>query len=230
MQPISHAPVSAREPHSRPAALLPLTVGTIVVAIVGLSAQPLEWIVEVGWFDRAYFGDLAARWVSVFVVSVAFYGLAVVLGAMAEPLRKNPAIEWSRGFLAFLALSSWLMSLHLLIVTEVAGEHDGAPWLSEEKQLLLLSSLTALVWPVAFRLRADPRTVRALFVVSLLTLGLSLIVLDPYVVEAWAVSLGLIRPRMHGMATARFLWGLPYLAPLGPTLWSSFLRWRGMRK
>jgi hypothetical protein len=229
MQPISRELVSAPESRRRFAALLPLGVGALVVGAIAAGVRHLEEIVEVGWFghaDQAYFAPLAARWVTVFVVSLTLYGIALGVGAIAADLRRNPAVEWVISFLGFLTLLSWLVSLHFIIVTDVARGHSGAELVPDEAHLLLVSSLVSLLWPVAFRLRADLRTIRALLMASLVSLGLALIVLDPYILEGWPVALGLRKPLLHVVTTDRFLWGLPYLAPLGPILWSSFVAWR----
>ena len=68
------------------------------------------------------------------------------------------------------------------------------------------------------------RTVGAIFVLSLITLGLGLLILEPYALVALAVALGIAKPPFDVVVTERFLGALPYLAPIGPIVWTAFQR------
>jgi hypothetical protein len=201
------------------------------------TVRQIEATIEAGWFTQEdwfgaeshpYFGTLGARWVSVLVVCLALYGITVTAGATAQALRMSAALEWARGFLVFLVLLSWLVALQTIIVVEVARGVSGAYWPNEE-QTLLVSSLIAILWPVAFGVRIDVRTVSTIFAVSVVTLGLAMVILEPDVLVGWATYLHLIRPPMDAVVTGRFLDLLPYLAPIGPVLWSAHRGWREWR-
>jgi hypothetical protein len=206
-------------------------VGALVVGVIAATVGELEEIVEVGWFDseNLHLAPLAARWVSVFLVSLGFYGLILGLGAVKERVRSHYCVEWGRNFLAFMALLSWLVGLQFIVIIVALWEIQSS-WLDVpyEAHLTFVASLVPLAWTTAFGVQADFRTLRAILAGVLLTIGLSLLALDPYLLRLWAVDLGILRPlpEVHLMITGSVVEWLPYLAPVGPILWSSLIRWR----
>ena len=94
MQPTSHVPALAGKLLGpRLEALLPLVAGTALVALIGLLAGQVEWVVEVGWFEDQHYGYLAARWVSVFAVALLLWGMATVLRALAGASKRSAVLE-----------------------------------------------------------------------------------------------------------------------------------------
>lgn len=234
MQRISHAPVSAPKFRRRLVALLPLGVGALVVGAIAGAVRQLEEIVEVGWFDseNLHLAPLATRWVSVFLVSLGFYVLILGVGAVAQRVRSHHGVEWGRGLLGFMVLLSWLVALHFIVIMGALWEFQSS-WLDVpyEAHLILVASLAPLAWMAAFGMRADLRTALSILGAVLLTFIVALLALDPYLLQMWAVDLGLRAPlhEIHLMITGRVVEDLPYLVPIGPVVWSSFVRWRELR-
>jgi len=204
--------------------LLPLIAGATVMCLVGLLAKPIAQVIDAAWFGLEQLdGGPGVLWVSLFLVSAALYGLVRVASSIFEGARTTVA-AWVRSFLAFLAILYWVVGIHFIIVIE--GTEDRPPvWLwCSVFELLMVSSLAALVWPLAFGLRSHVPA-RAIFLLSLTTLGLALVILDPDVVTVVLASLGVIEPPRSLLLGGSFS-ALPYLAPIAPTLWEAFDSWR----
>jgi len=216
--------------HTRLSFLLPLIAGATVMCLVGLLAKPIAQVIDAAWFGLEQLdGGPGVLWISLFLVSAALYGLVRGLVRVASSFfdvaRINAVVSWVRSFLAFLALLYWIVGIHFIIVIEGTGDRPPVWLWCSVFELLMVSSLAALVWPLAFGLRSHVPT-RAIFLLSLTTLGPALVILDPDVVTVVLASLGVIEPPRSLLLGGSFS-ALPYLAPVAPTLWAAFDSWRG---
>lgn len=224
MRPRSHGLVSAGRGLS---VLVPVVSGVLVVAAIAALVGVIEPIVAIAWFgseDQARLSPFAARWIAVFLVASATYGILRGVEATAETLKNSKIIERARRISAFQVLLSWLVALQLLTLGEALRDR-GPVSLAYEEQALLVCSLVSLLWPLACGRRIELKIVRDVFLVSLLVLGSALVILEPDVPVTWAVALGLTSPPLDIVETGLFYACLPYLAPLGPIVWSAFDAW-----
>jgi hypothetical protein len=227
--------VSAGDPHPRFAALLKLGVGALVVGAIATAVRPIEGIVEVGWFDSEnlpHLAPLAARWVSVCLVSLLLYCLVLGAGAVSGRVRSHHGVGWGRRLLVFMALLSSILVLHFVaIMGTLSGFRSTWPGIPYDAHLAFVALLAPFVWMAAFGMRADLRTALAILGAVLLAFVLSLLALDPYLLWMWAVDLGFLPPlpEVHLMITGRVVQDLPYLVPIGPAVWTSFVRRRKTR-
>ncbi len=232
MRPTSRAPVSAGDAGPRFAALLQLGVGALVVGAIAAAVRPIEGVVEVGWFDSEnlpHLAPLAARWVSVSLVSLLLYCLVFGAGAVSGRLKSHHGVEWGRHLLVFMALLSSILALHFIVIMgTLSGFRSTWPGMPYEAHLVFVALLAPLVWMTAIGMRAELRTALAILGSVVIAFALALLALDPYLLRMWAVDLGWLTPlpEVHLMITGRVVEDLPYLVPIGPIVWSSVVRWR----
>lgn len=229
MQLISRVSALAPESRFRLSALLPLVGWLVVVGIQIAAVRKIEPIILAGWFDHGEhvsFSELGARWTSIFVVSLALYGIMLGVTAISMPVAKIAVVLWVRDLLRFLILISWLIGLHNIIAAKLLLGHDGPLGIPFEEEILLASSLVAILWPIACGLSIDFRTVRALFILSVVTFAFTLAILDTDVVVIWAAALRLVSPPKCIVITGYFSSWLPFLVGLPPVLWAISRCWR----
>lgn len=203
-------------------------LGVLLVGASALASRQIETIVAAGWFaelQSPYLASLGARWVALLAIVLFLYALAAGIKAWTN-FRLDKELDWARRFLGFQVILSWLMAVQTISFVEVAYTDQGALWLPNTLQLLLASSLVALLWPFAMGLRVDQRSTLAFAMANLIGLGAVMVTLEPDVPRGWAASLGLIPAPKDVVMTGRFLLLLPYFSALSPLLWSACLRAR----
>jgi hypothetical protein len=222
--------VSAPDAPRRPIGLVgPLAIGPGLLAVVSLAASQMRWLVDAAWFgSQENFSSVAVSgisWVSAFLASAVLYVIAV----LATPLewRWSDVVAWSRKFLGFLMVLYWLVSLHSLMTVASAGAAAGM-WLWDSPlEILLVSSLSALLWPLSFRLPPYP-VGREIFSLSLVILGVVLLIAEPDVVALALAAVGLLETPQSALVGGS-LPALPYLTAIAPLLWAAFDRARQHR-
>jgi hypothetical protein len=193
-----------------------------VLCVLTLALRQVEPVIEAWWFypdTPSPFGSLANRWVSWLVVTLAGYGAILLAFRIRKNPEAHPAIEFARQLLLFQLVLSWLFTLQYISIESVLGGGEPQPP-PNEAQVLLVSSLAALIWPLAAGLPLNRRRAGWIFVTSVVVLGLAAVTLDSWMLDDWALRLGLIQPRKTVMMTRNFLRALPFLASIPPTLWT----------
>jgi hypothetical protein len=203
-------------------------VPSVVWGVVVLLARAIQGIVDAAWFGlaepRVLLEVPGPLWVSHFVASAACLAFVRCTGILFEVLRTHPIAVLVRKFVTFLVLLYWIAGLHAIIIIG-RSTGDASDWLwGGIFDLLIISSLSALLWPLTFGL-SPFRPARGVFFLSLATLGLVLIALDPDVLVFTLSSLGVTAmPGCLFMGTS--FPDLVYLAPLPPVLWATYENWR----
>jgi hypothetical protein len=186
-------------------------------------AGSIDRIIEAWWFGAespAAVGRFAVSWISLLIVAGALYGVMRVLSFAAAGLKGSAAAAWIRSFLMFMAVLSYLVSLQLIILLESVGAPG--PALIPDLFALMICSLVSFVWPAAFGFHVSLRTAGGIFAFSVATLGIALLILEPYALGALLVALGVTDPPRSTAVTERFLEAVPFLVPIGPILWATF--------
>lgn len=217
-------------PRGRGRFLVPLIGGSAILCLIWFLASFLAPIVDAGWFGLQEQTDALAGpgvlWVSFFLIATALY--AVLAAATSVPrlaeLRLSHLIEWPRKISAFLALLYGLAGLHFVILIERAGDHPRTWLWGSLFEVLMVSLLAALVWPLVFR-PVSPRAVGAIFGLSFITLCAALVLVDPEVITVVLIALGAMEPPRFLLLGSSFS-ALPYLAPVPAVLWAAFDRLR----
>lgn len=230
LQHASPEPVSDSRRRVRLAVSL-LAGGGGIVAVMAALARGMGWYWTFIIEGDPYYSPVAAQWISTFIASGAAALLLSVLATAHHRLGTNLIVRWSRSFLVFLALITGVVALHFWTLTVALSDRSTAPPNPpDEEHVLLIALLAALLWPTAFGLRTDGRSIVALFVITISVLGVGVVILEPLLLLRWQIWLGLRPPLMHGFLPGVPLEKLFYLLPHGPILWfaladSGFSAW-----
>lgn len=228
MPQISRAAVSVREGEaSRLSFWSILLIGSSLMGGVAVVALLLEPIVDAAWFgleaDTDAFKQEAVTWMSLLLVATAFYGLVALTVIVSAAARRSTVMAWAKDFLGFLVLLDWIVTLHLVIVIPVGRVQQNFVQVPE---ILMVSSVVAILWAFCFDLRPVTRPTGSIFVIGLFVFGLALVILEPHALMAGLAWLGLVDPPTSLLLSSSFLWALAYLAPVPPLLWTAWGAWR----
>jgi len=109
------------------------------------------------------------------------------------------------------------------MLVETAWGHPESVPLGDIFEFLLAASLAAVLWPLTFNLHPYAQAARAIFLLGIVILSVSLFLLEPDNAKG-VHQLGFSEPPQDLVKGDRFLRALPYLAPVAPLLWSMFDR------
>lgn len=227
MPPRSPAAASAREIEVSGLGLwLVLLLACSLMACVVVLSSLLEPIVDTAWFGlevrMGIFEQEAVTWVSLLLAALVLRGLAALLKTASLTNRLSRAAEWAGAFLSFLVLVDWVVVIHLLIVVSSGGIQLS---FVQAPEILMVSSLAAILWPVCFDLQPFSRAAASIFLISLLVFGLSLVALEPDALSVLLARVGLTGWPPSLVLSSSFLWALAYLVPVPPLLWTAGRAW-----
>lgn len=207
-----------------------LVVALLVLA-QALLLQQVEPLIEAAWLgleEPSPFDSLAIRWASWFAISLFSYVLMTVAARGFARVLSVRSSALLRSYLGFQAIIAWIFMLqHYTLAVAAQGEGPQLP--ANQTQVLLVASLSALLWPAVSGTALDLRTASSIFLTSAIGLEICAVVLDHWMLQGWAVSLGLSTPPKSMLLSRDFLAFLPFILGAPPMLWELARSWRRTR-
>ena len=209
--------------------LLAAALGGVVVLIgLGLTALAIEPIIEAAGFGFEYSELEAPFWIGLALLSSLAYAFLRLVERVSTPVSAHPVGNWLRRYVAFLAMLYGVLGVHVVQLVEATGSGKNfyPVVLFPVLQILLASSICALIWPLAFDIASWRRASKYLFGTSALVLLLSHVLDDPEIVTFALVTLELIEPPMDLVIGRSLSRKSILLIPILPVLWTLGVQWR----
>jgi hypothetical protein len=195
--------------------LLSTAAHPVVDAFLFGLGQPVEEIV---------------RWASLALVTGISFLLLRLLEILSGELARHSLFKFARRYLEFLALFYCVVGVHYLLLTRHGWSGDSGDLLQLPLlEIVLVSLVSGLTWPLALDLFPWRRVARQVFATSALGLTAYLFVREPLARTELLVCLGLLEPPRFGVG-GYFSLDLAFVAPLPPLVWTTWRGWRETRR
>jgi hypothetical protein len=213
--------------------VLPLVGGLAALVFMLLVAGQFEWLLEIWWFGELFpptVGKHATTWLALLIVSA---GVCAVVHGVSRVVNMGPVpiviMAWLRKYTSFVALLSFLVAIQLIAVVESAGPRG--PDTRPELIALTVCALAAITWPLVYGGRRLVSSALVIFMLGAVILAVALVLLEPYAFHYLASVvnhlLGLEVVEVDQLfMSGRFLPLLPWLAPVAPILWATWVGYR----
>ena len=217
-------------------ALAPIASALVTIACLGLLADLLRSVVDAAWFGletNICFGSEATSWVSIALAATICYWSLLVFRKAIGAGKIHQDTEWVLGYLNFSMVVYSVIATEFVSIVEVTGgsisrrNGEVSALIFYVSQVILVSSLAALGWVLAFDLSPYRRPARQIFLLGVVVLSILLIALEGGILDLLATVFRVSEPPVDLALTGDFLKRLPYLLPIAPLLW---LTWHRVRR
>lgn len=197
---------------------------------MALLASALQPIVDAAWFGLARPAHEGARWVSLALAAGVVYTAVRLAGPALAGWLPAAAGRWLRSYVTFLGLLYWILGLHFVLLVEGGWDPAAADaLLLPAAELLILATLCAVLWPLAFDIQPWRGAAKGVFGCAVALLLAYLLIREPELAHRALVRAGIVGVPMEWVYGELFARESPYLAPLVPVFWSLWRSWRERR-
>jgi hypothetical protein len=200
--------------------------GSVALTVVGLLASGIAPVASefgIPAKETTSLQRLAIDFFSLFAATVLLFGLGALGLHLLRLTRGKSYATWLYTYFAFFSASYWILSLHSLVLGASSGDHLYSLFLFDLLEVLLISSLASVLWPLVLPRHRNIKGIVGTFAATLGVLLLGLAFWEPDFQVYVSVAIGWREQPFDLVVRESFLERLPYVAPVGTILWSSLM-------